>query len=65
MTLSIVKTTIRISSNDERKLSENWWTATLTNGKDSDEIPHNVTFYQGLHFFLRSKQFPGAEKQGF
>ena len=28
----------------------------LANNKDSDEIPHNVAFYQGLHCLLKQNQ---------
>ena len=30
--------------------------STLANGEDSDEIPHNAAFHQGLHYLLRQKR---------
>ena len=34
---------------------------TSTNSKDSDEIPHNAAFHQGLHCLLGLKQPKGTE----
>ena len=33
---------------------------TLANSKDIDEMQHNATFHQGLHFLLRLKQPSGT-----
>ena len=28
----------------------------LANSEDSDEMPHNAAFHQGLHYLLKQKQ---------
>ena len=34
---------------------------TLANSGDTDEMPQNAAFHQGLHFLQRSNQSSGAE----
>ena len=36
---------------------------TLTNSEDSDEMPHNAAFHQGLHCLLRQKRSSEKEIQ--
>ena len=33
----------------------------LTNSEDTDEMPDNVAFHQGLHYFLQ--QYRSSEKE--
>ena len=38
---------------------------TLANSEDTNEMPHNATFYQGLHCLLRQNRSSEKEKDIF
>ena len=43
----------------------NPYTGTLANSEVPDEMPHNVSFDQGLHFLLRQNPYSEKEDQNF
>ena len=45
--------------------TRNPWTGTLTNSEDSDEMPHNAAFHQGLHCLLSQNQSSEKENKAF